>query len=120
MNNNSFSNTIGVNPTIIHNIIKGRNAPSYEVLSKIALSFDNISSDFLLKGIGDPFTNDKSGDTGKRKDPPPDCCNLCQEKDKVIAAMQAHLDTLQRELVYQKAINDEHAGHTHGQKRKVG
>lgn len=34
LNNNSFSMRIGVNSTVIHNIVKGRNAPSYDVLQK--------------------------------------------------------------------------------------
>ena len=48
LNNNSFSGKIGLNPTVIHNIIKGRNNPSYEVLTKILLSFENVNADWLL------------------------------------------------------------------------
>lgn len=120
MNNNSFSNAIGVNPTIIHNIIKGRNAPSYDLLTKIVLSFENVSSDFLLKGIGDPFIGESNSKSNLQADPPPDHCLLCQEKEKVIAAQQRTIDILERELQYQKTINDEYTGHTNGQKRKAG
>lgn len=52
LNKNSFSTKIGVNPTVIHNIIKGRNAPSFELLNKIVLTFDNINPEWLLTGEG--------------------------------------------------------------------
>ena len=50
-NVNTFSNKIGVNPAVIHNIVKGRKTkPSYEVLKKIGLSFDNIDLHWLITG----------------------------------------------------------------------
>lgn len=55
LNNNSFCNTIGVNPTIVHNIIKGRNKPGFDLLSKIILSFDNINAEWLMTGNGPVF-----------------------------------------------------------------
>jgi len=58
MNNNSFSVKLGVSPTIIHNIIKGRNAPSYDIIQKIVLSFDNINTNWLITGAGEMFAND--------------------------------------------------------------
>ena len=59
LNNNSFSMRIGVNSTVIHNIVKGRNAPSYEVLQKILSSFDNISADWLITEKGEMINNNK-------------------------------------------------------------
>ena len=59
LNNNSFSMRIGVNSTVIHNIVKGRNAPSYDVLQKILLSFDNISADWLITEKGEMINNNK-------------------------------------------------------------
>ena len=50
---------IGVNSTVIHNIIKGRNAPSYDVLQKILSSFDNISADWLITEKGEMINNTK-------------------------------------------------------------
>lgn len=55
LNNNSFSTHIGVNPTVIHNIVKGRNAPSYDIITKIALSFDNICLEWLILEKGEMF-----------------------------------------------------------------
>ena len=59
LNNNSFSLRIGVNSTVIHNIVKGRNAPSYDVLQKILSSFDNISADWLITEKGEMINNNK-------------------------------------------------------------
>lgn len=51
LNVNTFSNRIGVNPAIIHNIVKGRRTkPSCDVLNKIGLSFDNIDLNWLITG----------------------------------------------------------------------
>ncbi len=53
LNNNSFSNAVGVKPTVIYNIVDGRkSAPSYTLLNKIALSFDNIDMNWLITGSG--------------------------------------------------------------------
>jgi len=57
MNKNSFSVKIGCNPTIIHNLIKGRNAPSYELICKILSSFDTIDANWLLTGGGEMCIN---------------------------------------------------------------
>jgi len=50
---------IGVNSTVIHNIVKGRNAPSFDVLQKILSSFDNISADWLITEKGEMINNNK-------------------------------------------------------------
>ena len=59
LNNNSFSMRIGVNSTVIHNIVKGRNAPSFDVLQKILSSFDNINADWLITEKGEMINNNK-------------------------------------------------------------
>lgn len=69
---------------------------------------------------------------GKKTDPPPGCA-LCHANERVIAAMQAHIDTLERELHRQQVISDElreqqlhqqeaqkNDRHESGQKRKAG
>lgn len=49
----SFSLKLGVDPSVVHNIISGRkNMPSYVVLEKIVLTFDNIDAKWLLTGKG--------------------------------------------------------------------
>ncbi len=50
---NRFCEEVKVNPTVIHNIIKGRRSkPSYDLLEKILTSYEEISSDWLLRGEG--------------------------------------------------------------------
>lgn len=50
---NRFSDSISVNPTVIHNIIKGRRSkPSYDVLEKIISSYKELNTEWLLKGNG--------------------------------------------------------------------
>lgn len=68
LNNNSFAVKLGVNPTITHNIIKGRNAPSYDLLNKISLTFDNINADWLLTGKGN-ITKELAGKTRVLQEP---------------------------------------------------
>lgn len=50
---NRFSESISVNPTVIHNIIKGRRSkPSFEVLQKIISTYDEVNAEWLLRGSG--------------------------------------------------------------------
>lgn len=54
----AFSLKIGVDPTVIHNIISGRlSMPSYLVLEKILLTFDNINAKWLITGKGNTYIN---------------------------------------------------------------
>ncbi len=56
LNNRSFSLKLGVDPTVIHNIVAGRRSyPSFAVLEKIILSFDNIDARWLLTGKGSMY-----------------------------------------------------------------
>lgn len=124
LNNNSFSKTIGVNPTVIHNICKGRNAPGFELLNKIVLTFDNINAHWLLTGEGsmlkshEPEIQVKEPEVQYNK-----VCMCCSEKERVIRAQQQTIDILERELHHSKALYDDEREKGHnsdGQKRKVG
>lgn len=56
LNNNSFAKALEVNPTVTFNVISGRSTkPSYDLLEKIVFTFDNISTEWLLKGKGEVF-----------------------------------------------------------------
>lgn len=58
LNNNSFAKALDVNPTVTFNVISGRNTkPSYDLLEKIVFTFDNINTEWLLKGRGEVFTS---------------------------------------------------------------
>lgn len=109
LNKNSFSNKIGVNPTVIHNIIKGRNAPSFDILNKIVLSFDNIDAGWLLTGEGSMLregapvaeaepAKPQAAETQSPTAPPPSGCPQCALKDKVVESQQATIDAQKKTI----------------------
>ena len=50
---NRFSENINTNPTIIHNVIKGRRSkPSFKLLEKIVTKYERVSTEWLVKGTG--------------------------------------------------------------------
>lgn len=51
---NAFANELGVAGSVIYNIIKGRNKPSFDILDKMVSSF-NVNPNFLLTGKGEVF-----------------------------------------------------------------
>lgn len=58
LNPSSFAKKIGVQGAIIHNIVSDsgrRNKPSFDLLNKILLSFNNINSHWIMTGEGDIF-----------------------------------------------------------------
>lgn len=56
LNNNSFAKKLNVSPTVTFNVVGGRyTKPSYELLEKIILTFDNISTEWLLRERGEMF-----------------------------------------------------------------
>lgn len=51
---NAFANELDVAGSVIYNIIKGRNKPSFDILDKMVSRF-NVNPNFLLTGKGDMF-----------------------------------------------------------------
>jgi hypothetical protein len=96
-NNNSFSNSIGVNSTIIHNIVKGRNAPSYDILNKIALSYDDINMNWLISEKGEILTEKSdfnahgSPDSALKRRSSSSSCIKCQDNEKLILKLKDKL-----------------------------
>lgn len=58
MSVNKFAVTLEMPSTQLYNIIKGRNAPSYDTLQKIALKFPTVNMVYLLTEKGEPLTVD--------------------------------------------------------------
>ena len=59
MNPTSFAESVGVNVTVIFNIIKGRRSkPSYELILKILQQYKKLNSDWLIKGQGAMWNDD--------------------------------------------------------------
>ena len=56
LNSRAFSIKLGIDSTVMHNIISGRmSMPSYIVLEKILLTFDNIDAKWLITGKGNAY-----------------------------------------------------------------
>ncbi len=59
MNPTSFSDSVGVNVTVIFNIIKGRRSkPSYDLILKILKTYDKLNAEWLIKGEGTMWNDD--------------------------------------------------------------
>ncbi len=59
MNPTSFADSVGVNVTVIFNIIKGRRSkPSYDLILKILRKHKKLNSDWLIKGSGAMWNDD--------------------------------------------------------------
>jgi len=52
MNAFQFAQALGVTSTQIYNCVNGRNAPSFDLLSKIAITFPTVNLPWLLTGKG--------------------------------------------------------------------
>ena len=51
----AFSRSVNCTDTAINNIISGRNEPGFKILEAILQTYDDISPDWLLTGIGDMY-----------------------------------------------------------------
>ena len=102
LNMNSFAKEIGANSTAIYNIAseKGRkNNPSFEVLAKVLLTYENINANWLIRGEGSIFLDtlieedpvvyavDK-GDTSRN------VYKMLEDLDKKVAAIQQEVEDL--------------------------
>lgn len=54
LNVNSFAKQLGVNPTVVHNVVKGRRTkPSFDLIHKIKLEYTYLNLDWLIIGEGE-------------------------------------------------------------------
>ncbi len=55
----SFAESVGVNVTVIFNIIKGRRSkPSFDLLLKILHTYDKLNAEWLIRGEGAMWNDD--------------------------------------------------------------
>ncbi len=67
-NPNSFAELIGVKAAVVYNIIRGRrNKPSFDVLNKILFRFDEVNSEWLLRGSGEIIDYTKKTQNAKEQ-----------------------------------------------------
>ena len=65
-NPNSFAELIGVSGAVVYNIIRGRRSkPSYDVLNKILLRFNEVNSEWLLRGEGQILDHSRRANDAK-------------------------------------------------------
>lgn len=65
MNPTSFSESVGVNVTVIFNIIKGRRSkPSFDLLVKILNTYENLNAEWLIRGDGAMWNEDLTDTKG--------------------------------------------------------
>ena len=110
LNNNQFAERIGVDPTVVYNIVdeKGRgNKPSFGFISKLVLSFDSINVDWLITGRGDKMFIEMD----ENKEPVSSTDELCVmlkkeieelKKDKTVLAEQITLKDQQIQRLWKE------------------
>jgi DNA-binding XRE family transcriptional regulator len=114
LNNSSFSKALGVNPTVMYNIRKGRNMPSYPILLKMALSFDNIDMNWVVTGNGNMLREggvkievSKEESTIEQHLLPSEC-EKCKLKDQIITLLKEHLETIKEQNQFLKEKSKAH------------
>ncbi|MDC1810345.1 helix-turn-helix transcriptional regulator [Bacteroides uniformis] len=59
MSERAFAERIGVKQNTLNQQIKGERSISLDIISKILISFENISAEWLLRGEGEMIKGDK-------------------------------------------------------------
>lgn len=107
LNNNSFAKAIGVNPVVTFNIIEGRRTkPSFDLLEKIAFTFDNINIYWLIKGEGAMFRTQPSLKQ-QRIDPSHDAPQNEINLNAVLKNQQKLIEIISTQLEESNALNRE-------------
>lgn len=82
---NAFAQELNVAGSVIYNIIKGRNKPSFDILDKIVSSF-NVNPTYLLTGSGSIFSSNDENvqvEIQKTGDSDEDYMHFLKQWDKV-------------------------------------
>lgn len=59
----AFADTIGISRSGLTHLLTGRNQPSLDVARKILAKYPEISTEWLIMGMGDMFRSDEAGDS---------------------------------------------------------
>lgn len=101
---NEFAKEIGVSSSRMSNIITHRNKPDSEMLQLIAKKFTNVSTDWLLLGIGDVEKSDlhyfKENTTSEPSCQVKNCefMAMIDRKDRQIVEMAKEIGKLENEV----------------------
>ena len=58
LSKSNFAEKIGINPSGLTHILNGRNQPSLDIVKKIVTAFPEISSEWLVMGMGNMLRSD--------------------------------------------------------------
>ncbi|MCT4616572.1 MAG: helix-turn-helix domain-containing protein [Marinifilaceae bacterium] len=58
LSSSKFADLIGVQRSSISHILTGRNKPSLDLIQKILVTFPDLSSDWLISGLGEMYKNE--------------------------------------------------------------
>jgi len=96
LNKNSFSKRINVNSSVIHHIVTGKkngskNKPSFDLLEKILIEFENIDANWLVTGKGNILKENNFEEENTNLNP----FTIEDDKDKYIEALKVMIQDLQ-------------------------
>jgi len=101
-NHKTFAESIGKAPTIIYNIVNGRNKPSFDVLDAICDIYPQVNASWILREDGDMFKATTSQPDNsylqdylqKLEDQFKGLLSQLSVKDKQLDGMQRTIDSL--------------------------
>lgn len=68
LSNRGFAEAIGAKPAATNNYLNGTKEPSLEFVDKILSTYVDISAEWLLRGVGSMFKEDKPTDEAMLKE----------------------------------------------------
>jgi transcriptional regulator with XRE-family HTH domain len=94
----------GVSQQTISNIIKGKNAPSGEVLAKIAKEYPDLNLNWLMTGKGKMMNNKDIEDLPRIESNEDNLLVVLNLKENMILSQKEHLSDLKETISLQKEI----------------
>lgn len=68
LSNRGFAEAIGAKPAATNNYLNGTKEPSLEFIDKILSTYVDVSAEWLLRGVGSMFKEDKPTDEAMLKE----------------------------------------------------
>lgn len=68
LSNRGFAEAVGAKPAATNNYLNGTKEPSLEFVDRILSTYVDISAEWLLRGVGSMFKNDKPTDEALLKE----------------------------------------------------
>lgn len=94
----------GISKQTISNIIKGKNAPSGEVLTKIANEYTDLNLNWLMTGKGKMMNTGSPEELPRTKPQEENMQALLKLKENIIESQKEHISDLKETIKLQKEI----------------